>query len=118
MILTALIAGRNPDKNALRFPRPALFPLPHLQTPSSSASGASDKSFTRKSVQIRFNRRDVFFSHNLKISSIASLAELAISHFLVRINEMPPYPNLISDSLLITETIRLLQNFGGRAPGR
>jgi hypothetical protein len=29
---------------------------------------------------------------------------------------MPPYPNLISDSLLITETIQLLQSFGGRAP--
>ena len=29
---------------------------------------------------------------------------------------MPPYPNLISDSLLISETIRLLQSFGGRAP--
>lgn len=28
---------------------------------------------------------------------------------------MPPYPNLISDSLLINETIRLLQSFGGRA---
>ena len=28
---------------------------------------------------------------------------------------MPPYPNLISDSLLISETIQLLQNFGGRA---
>jgi DNA polymerase-3 subunit alpha (Gram-positive type) len=27
---------------------------------------------------------------------------------------MPPYPNLISDSLLISETIQLLQNFGGR----
>ena len=29
---------------------------------------------------------------------------------------MPPYPNLISDSLLISETIQLLQSFGGRAP--
>lgn len=29
---------------------------------------------------------------------------------------MPPYPNLISESLLITETIELLQSFGGRAP--
>lgn len=28
---------------------------------------------------------------------------------------MPPYPNLISDSLLINETIQLLQSFGGRA---
>ncbi len=28
---------------------------------------------------------------------------------------MPPYPNLISDSLLISETIKLLQSFGGRA---
>ena len=28
---------------------------------------------------------------------------------------MPPYPNLISDSLLISETIQLLQSFGGRA---
>ncbi len=28
---------------------------------------------------------------------------------------MPPYPNLISNSLLINETIQLLQNFGGRA---
>ena len=28
---------------------------------------------------------------------------------------MPPYRNLISDSLLITETIQLLQSFGGRA---
>ena len=28
---------------------------------------------------------------------------------------MPPYPNLISDSLLIGETIQLLQAFGGRA---
>lgn len=28
---------------------------------------------------------------------------------------MSPYPNLISDSLLINETIRLLQAFGGRA---
>ena len=27
---------------------------------------------------------------------------------------MPPYPNLISDSLLISETIQLLQSFGGR----
>lgn len=29
---------------------------------------------------------------------------------------MQAYPNLISDSLLISETIRLLQSFGGRAP--
>ena len=29
---------------------------------------------------------------------------------------MPPYPNLISDSLLINETIQLLQSFGGHAP--
>jgi DNA polymerase III epsilon subunit family exonuclease len=28
---------------------------------------------------------------------------------------MPPYPNLISDSLLIRETIQLLQSFGGSA---
>lgn len=28
---------------------------------------------------------------------------------------MPPFPNLISDSLLINETIQLLQSFGGRA---
>jgi DNA polymerase-3 subunit alpha (Gram-positive type) len=28
---------------------------------------------------------------------------------------MPPYPNLISDSILISETIQLLQSFGGRA---
>lgn len=28
---------------------------------------------------------------------------------------MPPYPNLIYDSLLINETIQLLQSFGGRA---
>lgn len=28
---------------------------------------------------------------------------------------MPPYPNLISDSLLISETIQLLESFGGRA---
>jgi DNA polymerase III epsilon subunit family exonuclease len=28
---------------------------------------------------------------------------------------MPPYPNLISDSLLISETIQLLKSFGGRA---
>ncbi len=28
---------------------------------------------------------------------------------------MPPCPNLISDSLLISETIQLLQSFGGRA---
>lgn len=28
---------------------------------------------------------------------------------------MPPYPNLISDSFLITETIRVLQSSGGRA---
>lgn len=28
---------------------------------------------------------------------------------------MPPYPNLISDSLLIGETIQLLQSLGGRA---
>jgi DNA polymerase-3 subunit alpha (Gram-positive type) len=28
---------------------------------------------------------------------------------------MPPYPNLISDSLLISETIQMLQSFGGRA---
>ncbi len=28
---------------------------------------------------------------------------------------MPPYPNLISDSLLINETIQLLRSFGGRA---
>lgn len=29
---------------------------------------------------------------------------------------MPPYPNLISDSLLISETIQLLELHGGRAP--
>jgi DNA polymerase III epsilon subunit family exonuclease len=29
---------------------------------------------------------------------------------------MPPYPNLISDSLLISETIQLLELCGGRAP--
>lgn len=29
---------------------------------------------------------------------------------------MSPYPNLISDSLLISETIKFLQNLGGRAP--
>lgn len=29
---------------------------------------------------------------------------------------MLPFPNLISDSLLISETIQLLQSFGGRAP--
>lgn len=29
---------------------------------------------------------------------------------------MCPYPNLISESLLITETIELLQSYGGRAP--
>ncbi len=29
---------------------------------------------------------------------------------------MPPYPNLISDSLLIGETIQLLRSSGGRAP--
>lgn len=28
---------------------------------------------------------------------------------------MPPFPNLISESLLISETIQLLQSFGGRA---
>lgn len=28
---------------------------------------------------------------------------------------MPPYPNLISDSILISETIQLLESFGGRA---
>ncbi len=28
---------------------------------------------------------------------------------------MPPYPNLISDSLLVSETIQLLQSFGGSA---
>jgi DNA polymerase III epsilon subunit family exonuclease len=28
---------------------------------------------------------------------------------------MPPFPNLVSDSILITETIKLLQNFGGSA---
>lgn len=28
---------------------------------------------------------------------------------------MPPYPNLISDSLLVSETIQLLESFGGRA---
>jgi DNA polymerase III subunit alpha, Gram-positive type len=28
---------------------------------------------------------------------------------------MPPYPNLISESFLITETVQLLQSFGGRA---
>ena len=28
---------------------------------------------------------------------------------------MPPYPNLISDSLLVNETIKLLQSVGGRA---
>ncbi|MBK8148405.1 MAG: 3'-5' exoribonuclease [Acidobacteria bacterium] len=28
---------------------------------------------------------------------------------------MPPFPNLVSDSFLITETIKLLQNFGGSA---
>jgi DNA polymerase III epsilon subunit family exonuclease len=28
---------------------------------------------------------------------------------------MPPYPNLISDSLIINETIQLLKSFGGRA---
>ncbi len=29
---------------------------------------------------------------------------------------MPPHANLISDSFLITETVQLLQSFGGRAP--
>ncbi|MDQ6787447.1 MAG: exonuclease domain-containing protein [Acidobacteriota bacterium] len=29
---------------------------------------------------------------------------------------MPPYSNLISDSLLVSETIQLLQSHGGRAP--
>jgi len=29
---------------------------------------------------------------------------------------MAPYPNLISDSLLVSETIQLLQSHGGRAP--
>ncbi|MEO6588531.1 MAG: exonuclease domain-containing protein [Pyrinomonadaceae bacterium] len=29
---------------------------------------------------------------------------------------MPPYPNLISDALLITETVELLRSSGGRAP--
>lgn len=29
---------------------------------------------------------------------------------------MPPYPNLISESLLVTETIRYLESTGGRAP--
>ena len=32
------------------------------------------------------------------------------------IAKMPPFSNLISESLLITETIQLLQSFGGRAP--
>jgi len=42
---------------------------------------------------------------------------LAVSGFLVKIKkEMPPYPNLISDSLLISETIQLLESSGGRAP--
>jgi DNA polymerase III epsilon subunit family exonuclease len=41
---------------------------------------------------------------------------LAVSGFLVKIKkDMPPYPNLISDSLLISETIQLLESFGGRA---
>lgn len=41
---------------------------------------------------------------------------LAISGFRVKIKkEMPPYPNLISESVLITETIALLQSSGGRA---
>lgn len=40
---------------------------------------------------------------------------LAVSVFHAKIEkEMPPYPNLISDSLLINETIELLQSFGGR----
>jgi DNA polymerase III epsilon subunit family exonuclease len=29
---------------------------------------------------------------------------------------MAPYPNLISESMLVSETIQLLQSFGGRAP--
>ena len=29
---------------------------------------------------------------------------------------MPPYPTLISDSLLVSETVQLLRSFGGRAP--
>lgn len=41
---------------------------------------------------------------------------LAISRFRVKIRrKMPPYPNLISDSVLITATIALLQSSGGRA---
>lgn len=41
---------------------------------------------------------------------------LAISGFRVKIKKvMSPYPNLISDSVLITETIALLQSSGGRA---
>lgn len=30
--------------------------------------------------------------------------------------QMPPYPNLISNSILINETIAFLQSYGGRAP--
>jgi DNA polymerase III epsilon subunit family exonuclease len=41
---------------------------------------------------------------------------LAVSFFHAKIKiEMSPYPNLISDSLLINETIQLLQSSGGRA---
>lgn len=39
----------------------------------------------------------------------------AVLSFLVRISLMHGFSNLISDSLLINETIQLLQNFGGRA---
>ncbi len=40
----------------------------------------------------------------------------AVYGFRVKIsNQMPPYPNLISDSLLVSETIQLLQSVGGRA---
>ncbi|MGI8788610.1 MAG: 3'-5' exonuclease [Pyrinomonadaceae bacterium] len=43
-------------------------------------------------------------------------AQFADSDFPARIKfVMPPFPNLISDSLLISETIQLLQSFGGRA---
>jgi len=44
-----------------------------------------------------------------------SEARFEVWRFQVKIkSQMPPYPNLISDSLLISATIELLQSFGGR----
>ncbi len=49
------------------------------------------------------------------ILQIYHLALTIYHSFHLPLGNMPPYPNLISDSLLINETIQLLQSFGGRA---